>query len=269
MKYAFMSFSTPQLSLPETLSLAARIGYAGIEPRTGRDHAHHVELERTPRERREIRQSVEDAGVEICCLALGTKFADPVTSAAAIEEGLRYIGLAAEIGCRRLRVFGGEFSVSREKAIDTMVESLAQLAPAAQAADVTFCVETHDAWTLPEHVAEVMRRVNHSHIAVNWDIMHPFRTSRKSMPEAFLTLSPWIRHVHTHDGTLADPLILQPTGEGDIDIRAALLALLKDGYDGFISGEWIGAPIDIAEEFRRLCDMERTLESEFASPAGA
>ncbi len=65
---------------------------------------------------------------------------------------------------------------------------------------------------------------------------------------------------------LADPLVLMPCGEGEIDLRTALECLLEDGYEGFISGEWINAPetIDLAEEISRLKQIEAQLVSPVA-----
>ena len=44
MKYAFMSFSTPDLSLERTLNLARQYGYEEIEPQTDSSHAHGIKL---------------------------------------------------------------------------------------------------------------------------------------------------------------------------------------------------------------------------------
>lgn len=261
MKYSFMSFSTPDLTLPETLVLAGKLGYEGIEPRTGRNHLHGIELERSPQERRGISNLARDNGIEICCLALSTKYSDPGASDSMVEETRRYIELASDIHCPRLRVFGGMSAegVSPEEAADTVTDAMIKLGPAAQAAGITICLETHDAWTSPDRVAQVMRRANHPHIAVNWDVMHPFRTSKVPMRQAWLTLKPWLHHVHVHDGTLADPLVLKPCGDGEIDIEGALECLLEMGYEEYISGEWIDSrdTIDLGEEIRRLRTLEQ------------
>ena len=105
---------------------------------------------------------------------------------------------------------------------------------------MTVCLETHDDWTHPAHVAALMQRANHPNIAVNWDIMHPVRQSNVTMDEAYAALKPWIRHVHFHDGVTVDgQLKLAPIGQGDTDHRRAVQLLQDVGYDGFLSGEWI------------------------------
>ena len=40
MKFAFMSFSCPTLSLDAMLDLARRLGYAGVEPRVESRHGY-------------------------------------------------------------------------------------------------------------------------------------------------------------------------------------------------------------------------------------
>jgi sugar phosphate isomerase/epimerase len=243
MKYAFMSFSCPQLSLGEMLSLAKEYGYDAIEPRAGSGHSHDVELAATPAQRAWIKTRVADSGISLACLAVSCRYADPATTQAQVDETRRYLDLAADIGAPRLRVFGGAIGgdLSREAAIDQVTNALRSVAAHAAERNVTICLETHDDWCDPAHVAEVMRRTDHPAIAVNWDIMHPIRRTGGTMDDAFETLQPWIRHVHIHDGS-ADPnnLTLLPIGQGDINHRRALELLIADNYDGYISGEWIG-----------------------------
>lgn len=129
--------------------------------------------------------------------------------------------------------------VGRDEGIETLTESLKSLADHAAKRGVTVCVETHDDWCNPEHLAEVMRRVQQPAIAVNWDIMHPVRAGHATMGEAFEALRPWIQHLHVHDGTMGE-FKLTPVGEGAIDHREAIELLLRSGYDGYLSGEWIG-----------------------------
>jgi sugar phosphate isomerase/epimerase len=243
MLYAFMSFSCPRASLDEMLAMARRYGYDGIEPRIDAGHAHGIEPNISAPVRREIQQKALDAVVAICCVATSLHFADPKETSHQLEMARICIDLAADIGSPRLRVFGGTIlqSLNREDAINQVAESLRQVASYAEQRNVVLCMETHDDWCNPLHVAEVMKRVDHPSIAVNWDIMHPVRQGRASMEAAFHILSPWIRHVHFHDGLLRlDDVVLKPVGSGEIDHRRAVELLRDAHYDGYLSGEWIG-----------------------------
>lgn len=242
MKYAFMSFSCPELTLAELLALAGKLGYDGIEPRLAAEHRHGIETTIGAEQRRAIRQQVAAGKIALACLATSCKYADPQTVAANVAETQRCIDLAGDLGCPRLRVFGGALptGVSREQGIELLAGALSQVAEQAQARGVTVCIETHDDWSHPAHLAEVMRRVNHPAIAINWDIMHPIRQGQITMDAAFAIVQPWIRHVHFHDGSASlDKLELLPIGKGDIDHRRAVQLLQGMHYTGYLSGEWI------------------------------
>ena len=244
MKYAFMSFSCPALTLGEMIALAEELGYDAIEPRAQEEHVHGVELDATAQQRRESKQRVDDSGIAMCCIATSCRYADPASRGESLENTHRAIDLAADLGCGRVRVFGGPLGegISRQDGIQQVAEALASAGPHAAQRDVVLCVETHDDWCDPAHVAAVMTAADHPNVAVNWDIMHPVRSAGAAMEQAFEALQPWIRHVHVHDGRDAPGglLTLLPIGQGAIDHAAALLCLKGMNYDGFISGEWIG-----------------------------
>ena len=269
MNYAFMSFSAPQLKLNELLELAARIGYDGIEPRIGSKHAHGIELAATPAQRRAIREQAESSGVALCCVATGCKYADPASAPGMVEDTRRAIELAADIAAPRLRVFGGALGpgLTREQAIELVAESLGTVAGQAEQHGVTICLETHDDWTDPAHVADVIRRVGSPAVAVNWDYQHTTRIAGTTVDQAFETLQPWIKHVHFHDGeNRADKLIFLPVGAGDYDNRRVIELLLGASYDGYLSGEWIDwEPYDL--HLPRELAAIKGLEREAAGPA--
>ena len=242
MKYSYMSFSTPTFTLAQMLEAARRYGYDGIEPRLDAGHAHGVEVSATPDQRKAVRQQAAASGVSLACLATSLTYADPAATAAMVQQTRERIDLAADVGAPAIRVFGGAIKggLDRGAAIDLVGRSLGEVAEHAARRGVAVCMETHDSWCDPSHVAAVMRKAGHPAIAVNWDIMHPVRTARKTIDESFEALKPWIRHLHVHDGTIAEPLTMQPIGQGAIDHRRAIELLKTIRYAGFISGEWIG-----------------------------
>ncbi|MBT3375042.1 MAG: sugar phosphate isomerase/epimerase [Lentisphaerae bacterium] len=241
MKYAFMSFSCPELSLRDMLTLARDLGYDGVEPRVAAKHAHGIETDASASERSAARDLAAEIGTPFCCVATSCRYADPATTQENVDETLRSIDLAADIGAPTIRVFGGSIAedLSREAAVELVAGALQSVAEHAADRGVTVCMETHDAWCDPCHVACVMTHVGHPAVAVNWDIMHPIRRGNSTMSEAFASLKDWVRHVHFHDGTSQASLSLVPIGTGDIDHQTAVELLARMGYDGFLSGEWI------------------------------
>jgi sugar phosphate isomerase/epimerase len=255
MKYSFMSFSTPELSLSEMLEVARKYGYDGIEPRLDNNHAHGVEVSATASERSAIRQQAAGAGIEMACLATSLKFANAVTAEDTIAAARERIDLAGDLGAPAIRVFGGSFpDMDRDQGVDQTARTLTRVADHAQQRGVTICFETHDVWCDPADVAAVLSRVNHPAIACNWDIMHPVRVAKVTIDAAFEALKPWIRHLHIHDGEATGML---PIGTGWVDHRRAMELLKTINYTGFLSGEWIKwEPYDIHLP-RELAMMKR------------
>ncbi len=242
MKYAFMSFSAPAASLDELLAMAAEYGYDGVEPRIDSDHAHGIEVDLLPDERQAVLDLAEETGIAICCIATSCRLADPEVVQEMLPVAHDAIDLAGDLKCPCIRVFGGAVrkGLRRDQSSRMLAGALSQLGNHAAERGVTVCLETHDDWCDPRHVAAVLEKVAHPNIAVNWDIMHPVRAAGVTMDEAFEALQPWIRHVHVHDGACSrERLEFRPIGEGDIDHRTAVRLLRESGYEGFLSGEWI------------------------------
>jgi sugar phosphate isomerase/epimerase len=241
MKYSFMTFSCPELNMSEVLATARRFDYDGVEPRIDAKHNHGVEVASSAEKRKEIKKQAIDSEIAIACVATSCVYANPETAKQNVDYTLKCIDLAADLGSSRLRVFGGQIGkgLDRESAIKLVAESLMLVADHASQRGVIVCMETHDDWCNPSHVAEVMKIANHPAIAVNWDIMHPVRTNLATMDQAFEALKPWIKHLHVHDGR-PNTTDLVPIGTGGYDHKRAIELLLTIKYDGYISGEWIG-----------------------------
>ena len=242
MKYAFMSFSAPEASLEDLLDLALRYGFDGVEPRLCQGHGHGISRRLSLRQRARARALCEDRGVGLSCLATLCSFSDP--RCAERHHGMAggYAELAADLGCPSIRVFGGVIpdGQGRCDAITRISDALRWAGDAAAAHGVSLCVETHDDWANPEDMVQLMQRTGHPAVEVTWDVVHPLRQSEASLAEVHGLLRPWIRHVHIHDARFRhDGFEVVPIGEGECAIATAVRLLGEDGYDGYISGEWI------------------------------
>ena len=197
-----MTFSTPELTLDQVLETAKKYGYAGIEPRLDSGHKHGIEVATSASDRGALREQAEVSGIALACIATSLTYADPAKTDDMIAQTHERIDLAGDVGAPAMRVFGGRIpdGIEREAAIGIVADSLGSVADHAGERGVTICMETHDDWCAPAHVAEVLSRVNHAHIAANWDIMHPVRRADTTIDASFETLKPWIRHLHVHDG---------------------------------------------------------------------
>ena len=264
MKYAFMTFSVPEATLGEALALAKAHGYDGIEPRAEAQHRHGVELAAPEASRKAIRKQASQAGVAIACVATSCTYADPASATENVRKTHEYIDLAADVGAGTIRVFGGQIGGgwSRERAIEELSKALSSVADHARERGVVVCMETHDDWCDPLHVAEVMRRVGKSSVGVNWDIMHPVRAAGYTMAASYEPIKSWIRHVHFHDGAQdQDRLVLKPIGQGIVDHATAVRLLAGAHFGGYLSGEWIDWEIPpdrhLPEELAKMRGFEK------------
>ncbi|MDI4645129.1 sugar phosphate isomerase/epimerase family protein [Cohnella hashimotonis] len=242
MKYAFVSFSCPEASLAEVLRMARDYNYDGFEARCGFGHGHGIEVSLTAEACADVKQAFADGGVVLQVLSVSCRYANPDTVAENIALTRDYIQLAQRLAVPLLRVFCGEITAgrSREASRLQIVAALRELAPLAEAAGVTLAVETHDDWSDPAEMRTVMEAVDHPSVGVVWDLMHTLRGGGTPMEEAYRLLSPWLKHVHFHDGLLElDRLVFLPLGEGEIDHRPAVKILIQNRYQGYLSGEWL------------------------------
>lgn len=263
MKYSFMTFSCPELGFEEVIALARRLGYDGVEPRIEEGHRHRIELDAPAERLAAARRHAEGEGISLSCIATSRRYADPATQTQEVELTRRCIDLAAAVGSPCLRVFGGILApgLTREAAVDLVAAALGAVADHAQGAGVTVCMETHDDWCDPRHVAAVMERVGHPAVAVNWDVAHPVNRAGFSIPDSYQALSRWVRHCHIHDLTPRGADGKQELcwiGEGVVDHREAIRLLHAGGYRGHLSGEWINRKPGYEEHLpRELATMRR------------
>ena len=264
MKYSFMSFSCPKLGLAEALDLVKESGYTGFEPRIDAGHAHGIETDMPAEKRRAARALAQDKQVSLCCLASSVKLAGRKELAGNMDAARRAIELCVDLGIPRIRVFGGAIDEgqTRRAAVEQTARALNDLSREIGDADVCLCMETHDSWCEPEHVAAVMRLCRGRHVGVNWDLMHPVLAAHADISETFGQLRPYIRHVHIHGGTYEGGLKFLPIEGNVIDHRLAVGELMSMDYDGWLSGEWINwdRPGYLTEELMTM----RGYEEEFA-----
>jgi sugar phosphate isomerase/epimerase len=261
LKYAFMTFSTPEMTLEDNLATARKYGYRGVEIRIQAGHAHKVETGLNRKERNEVKEKFRLAEIDLCCLATSLQFSNTPDREKILDSAKEIITLASDLGTSFIRVFGGPVpaGTERERSIIETSEALSMVMEAASQANITLCFETHDDWCDPVHVKALMERVNHPNLRVNWDILHPVRRGFASVEESFNLLRPWISHVHVHDCTfdLSDPkaFAFVPMGEGMVDHKTAIECLTSMNYQGFISGEWINfepPEVHLPREIARL-----------------
>lgn len=246
-KLSTMTSVCPDWTVAEIVEGMLKHGYEGLEPRVGWGHKAGLELDSSSSDRDGARAKLEAAGLRVCCVATGARFAteDPSELAGYIEEAKKGIDLAADLGAPVVRTFGGQRGKGQLLGIvNRTAEAYKQVMDHAAERGVTVMLETHDEWCVSAQVRSVVERVNHPNMAVLWDFMHTQRFMERT-EETMATIGSLTRHIHAHDGRYREngtALDTVDLGQGELDHETPLRLLNEIGYDGYFSVEVIHKP---------------------------
>jgi sugar phosphate isomerase/epimerase len=235
MKLAFMSSVCPKMTLAELLAVGARFKYDGIEFRPEWSQAHGIELTATAAQRKEAAERLAGSPLEACCLSPGVRFCSETPAERDAQQDLlaRYVDLAAEVGIRRIRVFGDPIpnggSGRRAANYRAQAECLARGAEVAEAGGVRLVLETHGNFRAFD-AGEVMFQAGYpAALLVNWHLGHCLRHG-EDVDEAYRQVKGRVGHCHFALGE-------EKTDPAHLHRQASLLA--DERFDGFFSVEVI------------------------------
>ncbi len=234
MQFGFSTLGEPGLSWDEASLLVDEFGLDFLELRALRDTLDlpgYFGKDAKP----ELRKPVQMIGS-----SLRLTLADQV----AVEELMRFAGLAARLRCPYVRVFGGgvwgtpltQNDFERARA----AVALCRAEITARQLDVTLLLETHSAFSDSASCLKLNEELTEP-LLILWDSHHTWRTGGEAPAQTWSLLGPWIRHIHykdsvTVDGSTEHRYVLPGLGEFPTE---KLWTLLEDkGFQGGISLEW-------------------------------
>ncbi len=244
-----------QWDVPTIIAKCAELGYEGVELRT--THAHGVELALSAQERQEVRARFADSPVLLWGLGSTCAYhaADPAELARNVEETKAFVGLAADVGARGVKVrpngFQEEAGISKEATLEQIGRAFRECGAYAQAHGVELWMEVHGRGTQdPKHMRTIVEVADHDNCAICWNSNPGEVDEQGSIRDSFELLAPWIRSCHIN--RLADAHY--PWRE--------LFALLRaSGYDRFTLAEIQDSP-----DRERLLAYYRALWQELNRP---
>lgn len=231
-RLAFSTLGCPSWDLDQILSAATEYGYDAVELR---GHLSDMDLPKaapyTPENRAETLARFTDAGIAVCCVS-----SSGVVAQGNVEHVRSHAALARALNCPYVRVFGGNLDpdLPREAALAKAAENLRAFGDAAEDEGVQIVLETHDAFSTGQAVAELLALADHPAVSSLWDLHHPYRQN-EPFAETFASLAPTLAHVHIKDGKDGVYTLL---GDGDVPLFPMLDLILDNGYTGSISLEW-------------------------------
>lgn len=234
------------MSCEQLIALCKETGLEGVELRT--THAHGVEVTLSDDERKRVRALFEDAGVVIAGLGSAFEYhsADPAVVRENIEGSCEYAKLAADLGCKGIKVRpnGLREDVSVEATIEQIGLALREVGERTEDLGVEIRVECHGKDTSdPRLMRMMMDHANHPLVTICWNSNSVDMDENGSIARSFALLKNKITHVH-----ITDIGVYQYPWQDLFDRLKAM------NYDG-----WCLAEIQYNEQPERFMKYYRTL----------
>ncbi len=187
--------------LPTIFARLEKLGYAGVELRTG--HTHKVEVELTKSQREEVRKRFEDSPVQLAGLGSAFEYqsSDPAVVRKNIEGTKEYIRLAHDIGSPgvKVRPNGIPRGADLDQTFRQIGRSLHEIGDAAVGFGVEIRVEVHGSVTQePKNFAKILAYADHPNVYACWN-SNATDVIDGSIRESFALVAPKVREVHLRD----------------------------------------------------------------------
>jgi sugar phosphate isomerase/epimerase len=241
---AFSTLGCPKWPWTKVVEQAAALGYAALELRgiegemdlTKRPEFAGSRADQTLKDLHALDLTISDLGA-----SARMHEADPKVRAAQLDEGRRFIDLAARLKVPYVRVFPDKVPPgdARADVIARIVDGLRTLGDHAKGGGVTVILESHGDFTDSPSLAAIFKGAAHPNVAFLWDAHHTAVFGKESPAQTFKALGSYVRHTHLKDsrpeGTGVRYVL---TGTGAVPVKETVSVLVKSGYKGYYCYEW-------------------------------
>ncbi|GAC1705355.1 MAG: TIM barrel protein [Flavisolibacter sp.] len=247
-KKQLLSFSTlgcPEWNFEKILQFAADHHYDGIEIRGIRGQLDLTKCPEfaTPAQISISKKKIEQRRLKIVNLGSSTELhhADKEIRRKHLEDGKRFLELAAELNCPFLRVFPNNLpnTMERSKVMDLIIKGMDELGTYGKKLNVGVLLETHGDAVKTEEIRTIMEATKNAHTGLVWDVVNMWTVTKEPPKQVYEQLRDYIRHTHIKDCWVVDGKINYVfLGAGETPIFEAIDILNSNGYKGYYSFEW-------------------------------
>jgi sugar phosphate isomerase/epimerase len=237
MKLTFSTLACPAWSLTQILDAAVGFGYAGVDFRGIGAQIDVTLLPEFTTDLSSTKSMLLERRLSVPCLCSSIWLNAPEADKwnRMLEEFVRTVSLARELGTETIRIFPGATpgSMSREDCITQARRRARQLAKLAAGSGVVPVLETHDDWQTGAAAPLLIDDCAPAEFGILWDIRHSV-VAGESLEDSVRLFGPRLRHVHIKDArntTAGEVSTL--IGEGEMPIRRAVELLRSEGYAGW------------------------------------
>lgn len=273
-KKPLLSFSTlgcPAWNFSQITSFAKAHGYSGLEMR---GILKELYLPKCPEfaSATAIKNTLQEmADKQLQFVDLGSScnlhFAEGAERQKNLDEGKRFLDLAAAIHCPNVRVYPNKFpkEQTKQQTMDLISKGLVELAEYAKGMKVKVLMETHGEVVHYADLESIMKAANHPQVGLIWDIANMWLETGEDPKQVYAALKPYIHHTHIKDAAKKDgKLDFRFLGDGEVPIYQGMELLINDGYKGYFSFEWekLWHP-EIPEPELALADFPKKMQKHF------
>lgn len=247
-------------SLEEVLDFAAEAGFTYIEigVRDVWNDKENVTLEEGKKRAQEVKARMDALGIKVSTLAAGNDFL--VTDETAMQHQVDRLKSVIEIArvfeTDTLRVDGGwaKDGVPQEKWFDLMVDGFTRSKDLIEKEGIYLALDNHGIVTNDADLQlRIFEAVGSPNLGANVDTMN-YRWAGhdlETIGRYYRIIAPHALHVHLKDGRGArSEYVGLALGEGEIDLKGAVDALVEAGYNGVWTVEYEGKT-DPLEGYRK------------------
>lgn len=229
----------PDQTFKQVAEHAHRLGYRGLDLSTAAGSAGALASDPAATDAGKLRDVLGRCELEPVCLStsvsLHTRSLQQTREA--LAQAGRFMVLAGQIGCRRVRVLGGRLSPGQtpRTVLQEMVGHVTELAQRAGDSGVMLLFENGGDLRRSHAWWHLLNEVDHPLVGMAWNVAAAAEAPGVSVP----VLSRRLRLARVCD-RLGDGQIV-PLGEGVVPVRAFVERLLGIGYDGYLVVDWHAA----------------------------
>ena len=186
-------------------------------------------------ELREVQALVKNNGLRVSALSPGI-FKLPLSQTAKLEEELattlpKTLALAREFGASLVIVFGFQREQNEEpEMFSRAVDFMSRAAEKAGKEGIRIIIENEPGFWCDSgaNTAKLMRTVNSPFLRANWDPCNGYGTAERPFPEGYEAVKQYVANVHVKDTKEGSLIRCVPVGEGAIDWKGQLAAIIRD-----------------------------------------
>ncbi|MBR1747019.1 MAG: sugar phosphate isomerase/epimerase [Clostridia bacterium] len=235
MKIAFSTIGCPEWTFDEIFAVANDLRYDGVEIRgVGREmYAPNIKQLTDGT----LEKKTAKSGLKVCCLTSGATFATHEGADRSVEEAKAYVDLADRLGVPYVRIMSTDKPYYDGGDIKLCERLFADLVKYAEKTSVTPLIETNGLFVDTSLLKSFLETTGGGAL---WDIHHPYRFGGEKVTESYENLKSFVKHVHIKDSVVEKgKTSYRIVGYGDVPIVEAIALLKGDGFDGYLTMEWV------------------------------